>query len=39
MERIIDDACNEYAQPMEFEVTLYYYDEDDDDPGESGETG
>lgn len=39
MERIIDDACNEYAQPMEFEVTLYDYDEDDDDPGESGETG
>ncbi|MCL2791099.1 MAG: hypothetical protein FWD79_10705 [Desulfobulbus sp.] len=27
---LIDAACNEYAQPMEFEVTLYAFDEDDD---------
>jgi hypothetical protein len=38
MDRLIDAACNEYSQPMEFEVTLYDYDDDDDDDG-SGETG
>jgi len=31
---LIDAACNEYAQPLEFEVTLYALSEDDDDePG------
>jgi hypothetical protein len=39
MDRLIDAACNEYAQPMEFEVTLYDYDDDDDDSGESGDAG
>jgi hypothetical protein len=36
MEKIIDDACAEYAKVMEFEVTLYdFEDEDDDDSGET----
>ncbi|MCL2459696.1 MAG: hypothetical protein FWF31_12860, partial [Desulfobulbus sp.] len=38
MERLIDAACSEYAQPMEFEVTLFAFDEDDeDDDADSGE--
>jgi hypothetical protein len=40
LEKIIDAACAEYAQPMEFEVTLYDFEDDDEegdaDPGESG---
>jgi hypothetical protein len=31
LEKLIDAACNEYAQPMEFEVTLYDYEGDEDD--------
>jgi hypothetical protein len=37
LEKIIDAACAEYAQPMEFEVTLYDFEDDDD--AYSGETG
>jgi len=40
MEHIIDAACSEYAQPMEFEVTLYDFEEDeDDDDSEPGADG
>jgi hypothetical protein len=36
MEKILDAACNEYAQAMEFEVTLYALgDEEDDDADEA----
>lgn len=31
MDVLIDAACNEYAQPMEFEVNLYEDDDKDDD--------
>jgi site-specific DNA-cytosine methylase len=31
MEKIIDDACAEYARVIEFEVTLYDFDDEDDD--------
>ena len=31
VEVLIDAACNEYAQPMEFEVSLYADDDGDDD--------
>lgn len=36
MEKIIDGACAEYAKVIEFEVTLYDFEDDDDD--DSGET-
>jgi hypothetical protein len=37
MERIIDDVCNEYAQPIEFDVTLYDYDYEDKNEGEEAD--
>ncbi|MDR2891613.1 MAG: hypothetical protein LBV80_00780 [Deltaproteobacteria bacterium] len=36
MEKLIDDACSEYAKLIEFEVTLYDFADDDDN--DSGET-
>jgi hypothetical protein len=41
LEKIIDAACADYAQPMEFEVTLYDFGDDDDEDGDAdaGETG
>jgi Fe-S-cluster formation regulator IscX/YfhJ len=35
LEKIIDAACAEYAQLMEFEVTLYDFDDDDADSDEN----
>jgi hypothetical protein len=34
MEKIIDAACSEYAQIMEFEVTLYAFDDESEDDAE-----
>jgi hypothetical protein len=41
LEKIIDAACNEYAQPIEFEVTIYAFEDDEDDSGDAdkGDTG
>jgi hypothetical protein len=40
LEKIIDAACAEYARPMEFEVTLYDFEEDDEEgDADSGEFG
>jgi len=36
MERLVDAACAEYAQAMEFEVAIYDFDDEEGDDAESG---
>ena len=38
IEQIVDAACAEYAQPMEFEVVLYDFADEEGDGDESGES-